>query len=843
MNPTEAAHVKLMLKARNIGAACMSDVVPTLTLRVAGLNVATFEPGNAAIKLLPPNGTYPTDDGVFWVVDTTAEGKPIALTMNELRAFESGAPISVAVTQVKADVLKLGADDSWQRIGDVTEYATRCDASCADIYLDMGEGSSMHELVYCGSGPSEPRVTLGDALAWCANGYEYKDVLWITYTDKEGVPQTISLANWRFVFDRETMILNGMDPDDMENTIPPDFLLSQLLLHPDSTIFGKAPRDPQLPKPTVHFAFLDYDQRRTRVCATDYQGIDEVVVAVTEDPGDGSTPVDYEWGMDEYTQDSNLYTLTFDDAQWSIVERVLARQMDPASGSKDVIKVIVRSIIGESQERPFGLIPPNPRAVAPIIDFVRMDVSEGWLYARVRPDENYPDTWHQTYPVDWVKAFHPAFTATGGVIKFGDPPNRYEDYHGYICELPKPWYSKTRIKIVAYVAPGVYSERWVTPSDISSAHNQGNAQFHLQYRHGIDGAFVHKGWVFDWLDVDDPTASPGGTRKMSGDWLWTDPPHDPAKGIAREDWYTGWDDAWAPTEDVSDFYSRYSTEVGKEGWKLFFHKQSALAPIGTDFDAITAAWAESQIPPTVNTDGQDFEQDLIWLFKTSDGRVAKLLITKKDAWDKSEWYYFFGAKYGKECKFSFRYVVFDSPTAIIAAPTNVLFDKDSGPITLDGSASKGKTWTWTSTGPAGHQLLNSGLQVAKLVPAAPTATERTQIYDIKLSIDSGQAETTKTIIVQHTEAIIGTPDKTVFNPGDVVRAQVPGGTSISARTFSWAIVGLPNGSANAKLEDVSEKTAVFKPDVSGDYRLELTINKGDMDAHTIERTISVTINP
>jgi len=44
-NPTEAAKIKLFLKVYNQGSACASNVVPTLTLRIGGHNVATFKPG------------------------------------------------------------------------------------------------------------------------------------------------------------------------------------------------------------------------------------------------------------------------------------------------------------------------------------------------------------------------------------------------------------------------------------------------------------------------------------------------------------------------------------------------------------------------------------------------------------------------------------------------------------------------------------------------------------------------------------------------------------------------------------------------------------------------------
>ncbi|MHC4933571.1 MAG: binary toxin-like calcium binding domain-containing protein, partial [Planctomycetota bacterium] len=168
-NPTDAAHVKLLLKVHNYGTACASNIIPTLTLRVAGLNVTTFEPGNAQINMLVPGATYPEEDGVFWVVDSTDSGGPISLTMTELRAFESGAPISVVMTQVQADVLLLNNGGAWEQVGACNEYLARCDAACANLRLDMGEGSFLHTMVYSGNSPSSPVVTLRDELRWTAD--------------------------------------------------------------------------------------------------------------------------------------------------------------------------------------------------------------------------------------------------------------------------------------------------------------------------------------------------------------------------------------------------------------------------------------------------------------------------------------------------------------------------------------------------------------------------------------------------------------------------------------------------------------------------------------------------
>ena len=71
-NPTDAAHLKLFLQVENAGTAPISNVVPTLTIKIGGLSIATFEPGGDSIAMLVPGGVYPEAGGGNWVVDSLA---------------------------------------------------------------------------------------------------------------------------------------------------------------------------------------------------------------------------------------------------------------------------------------------------------------------------------------------------------------------------------------------------------------------------------------------------------------------------------------------------------------------------------------------------------------------------------------------------------------------------------------------------------------------------------------------------------------------------------------------------------------------------------------------------
>jgi hypothetical protein len=69
-----------------------------------------------------------------------------------------------------------------------------------------------------------------------------------------------------------------------------------------------------------------------------------------------------------------------------------------------------------------------------------------------------------------------------------------------------------------------------------------------------------------------------------------------------------------------------------------------------------------------------------------------------------------------------------------------------------------------------------------------------------------------------------------------------GGDSVGARSYGWVITNVPAGSTAATVDDPNSANAVFKPDVAGVYRIELTINKGQTDEHTTFVDFTVQFN-
>ncbi|NNF97801.1 MAG: hypothetical protein HKM93_00320 [Desulfobacteraceae bacterium] len=270
-NPATAARVKLKLKVYNVGTAAASNIMPTLTMKIGGMSVLTFMPNNP-IGILEPGGVYPVNQGTYWVVDRTGDDTVIYLTMDELRALESGAPLSIEVTQMDGDVMLLNNEGQWANHGKWAEYMARCEAVCANIRLDIGDGNFIHQLVYADDSPFTPRVNLGDALRWIAYFEDREDGAVIQYPDQYGILQETSLADWNFIFDRQTLLENNLWPADSDPENPVS--ITDIVLNQDSNIIARAPREIlEIMAPEIYYAYYDVADGLVHVRAGDYNGI------------------------------------------------------------------------------------------------------------------------------------------------------------------------------------------------------------------------------------------------------------------------------------------------------------------------------------------------------------------------------------------------------------------------------------------------------------------------------------------------------------------------------------------------------------------------------------------
>jgi hypothetical protein len=437
-NPTDAARLKLFLRVHNRGTAPVSDFVPTITLKIGGLNVATFEPAGAAIAMLVPGAAYPTGNGVHWVVDAYATGAPLSLTMSELRALELGAPVAITVTQVRGEVMRLAPGGTWESIGDTNEYTARCDAVCASVRIDLEDGTTVHHLVYAGDESPEPRTTLGEALRRL--GVDEEGTL--TWFDAAGTPHARSLDGYTFSVDPDTLRHNGwsLEIDGADETAAPEGAhLDELRLLPTSQVLVRAPRDPvETPGLTVHYAHFDAFTGEVEVSCADYRGV--VSVAIVDDEGQVVLP------LEERFAGSGFYGGT-------------VQQTEAFDGSRD-LRAVVTNLDDEVVERSLGRLYQPPEPVAPKISTVALDQETHRLYANVEsgnPGEANSD-------VAWVRVFHDKLP--DGVLELGSVVNFFEDPNGYEGDLGfELLHADPPLRVVAYVSPGVYTVREIDRDD------------------------------------------------------------------------------------------------------------------------------------------------------------------------------------------------------------------------------------------------------------------------------------------------------------------------------------------------------------------------------------------
>lgn len=494
-NPTRIADIKLFLKVHNLGTAVASNVIPTLTLRVGGHNVITFEPGNAQINLLEPGRSYPAEEGVYWVVDVFDTGntvEEITLTLDELRALESGAPVSITTTQMLANVMQWdGESGAYVSVGDWNEYMARIRAVCAHLFLDLGDGNFVRSFVYADDSPASPEVTIADALAWLTGGtHDEQGRLIIPYTDRStGLAKKAVLSGedeepWSLSIDKASYEANGFVRDEetgewsaVDSGVTTTDLWG-LRLAPASTIMIKAPASsvPGGDTPVITYAYYDPVTRGVYVATEDYSGIESVEFV-------DKNGYSFEMGSD--APGSGFYVF------------YPYRDLPGVGYTFDSTELVrVTNVNGTSVEQAF-LEAYRPELHMPLIDKVRLDIDNGILTA----DVSWAGGELDTAPA-WVRVYDPLFTATRFAADTAGlsylPMHRVDDFYRkpdtWTVELPTGWTAVDQevatMRIVAY---GGYE-------DMFTEHIVSEEDWHLPYAEGSQELTAVGG---PWLVGDD----------------------------------------------------------------------------------------------------------------------------------------------------------------------------------------------------------------------------------------------------------------------------------------------------------------------------------------------------
>ncbi len=784
-NPTDAARLKLFLRVHNRGTAPLSNIEPTLTLMIGGLSVTTFQPGNSTINMLVPGATFPADENVHWVVESTSEDRPLSLTMTELRALENGARISTHLTQVSGDVMRQDHGGVWQSIGDVNEYTARCDAVCANIRIELEDGQLIHHLVYADDRPSAPRVTLHEALRKI--GVDRFGVL--HYVDRNGVPSSVSLDKFNLAADPATLRRNGwvLQGDRNDETIPPaDVEAKSMLLYPDSAILVRAPRETQTDtKPVVHFAYLDPNTGEIRVAASDYAGIESVIVSdlsgtsvlmLEEDvPGAG-----YYSG---YATD----TATFN--------------------GNEFLQVTVTAISGDATTIELGrlFLPAGP--AAPIINAASFDAGNRRIYANVvsgRPEDPLSN-------VAWIRAFHGGLP--GGFLELERVINFFEDPNGYSVTTPAGFAGKD-VRVVAYVLQdGLYTSRTISGASVVEARLSGSGLFNAS----VDTTGNEEVWLIHSWDFDRVFGSGAffqfGVRRADD---WEDLPQSQIPSTPL--------DMWMRVDD-----GKPNNAI------LYFNVSHARVGPGANFDGLTrnAVTALSLVGPRSRIVDSDTGLRVgdVFALRTSSGSYAKLRFTSFDTTGKNN-----------QRRLHFDYVVFSEPAAEAGEDQTVTIDKNTSKVFLNGGASRSATtFLWE------FAQVPSGSKATLTSPNTATANFTPDVagdYRARLTIDAGKSTESSDVVivtVQFPVADAGGDETVNFDPLVDDPIALDGSASIGASLYTWSIIEKPAGSSPtlANRDSVAPK---FTPDMEGDYVIRLVINEGQGTAEdTVEITLTVNL--
>ncbi len=586
-NPTRAAQLKLRLKVHNYGTACASNIVPTLTLRIGGINVATFQPGNSQVNMLPPGGQYPPGKGVYWVVDSVDTGTgvtPLYLTLDELRALERGAPVSLTVTQLKADVMLRNRSGEWTNAGDCSEYLARCEAAGANIQIEIGKGSFVHHLVYADDAPSAPRVTLRDGLTSLGVGADGR----IQYQDTQGIPQVASIDGYTFVFDQETLRRNGWDMNVQPAAPPAGKLdIADMVLGPRTSVLIRSPRKSSEPGPTIHYANADPRTRVVQACVSDYDGIGSVQFLDKE-------------GQPFEKDEKGLPLVMREDIPGSGFFNLVVPQSHYVFDGTE--KVIVTNLAKQKAERCVDVVyyAPTPQPEKPAINAVGFRYQAGKLLLYANVTNPTPD-----FPIRWVKVFSPHLE--GGAIEMKEPPNAYEDPNGWTAGLPSGYEKCEDLKVVAYIQPGVYGETVVR---LPKEGEEKVTTYAIATKYDWTGT---KEWWTKGLDLDTET-------EQDSHWR-----HAPIKFGGNAE------------------LTHWCTTASRDQWRLNFTVPFVkVDKKDQPFDSIVAGLIKNLLGATGRNRLQEpgdytYEKGDIFLFRTGEGRLAKLRI--EDWTDKTDRFY------------------------------------------------------------------------------------------------------------------------------------------------------------------------------------------------------------
>jgi len=622
-NPVDAAHLELAVRVTNRGTAPASHVVPTLGVRIGGANVATFAPAGLEISTLPAGATYPSQAGAALVIDRDGSGNPISLTDTELRAVEAGAPITLVVTQKKADVMRFSSSGAWESVGDAGEYMARIAAVSADLLADVGplpggdQARLLHALVYAGGAPPRPQVTVRDAMARAfgfagtgATGYH------VEYPEPDGrvtvVPFGAAASDgvWRWGIDTVTL-----EQARRAGPIATADAMLGVPLRAGASVTLRAPRPARELLPVIHLAYaVPTDQgHEVVVCASDYDGIADVAFL---DQAGGSHPLSAD-PRGPWFYSTVLKDYAFAGAG---IEKVRVTSVRPGGEGEVAVPRVREAVVN---------VIYTPVARPPIVRAPTYDTETHRFHVRVEPGGSL-----EADQILWVRLLHPKLGSgsTAGLVALAAPPNFFEDPYGWEVYLDHGWL--TGMRLVAYSKAGQYTAVTVSGSRNLAPHGAGSVEMLSEY---FWFPFTDNVWEVEVEDLD----------RGDGDNWWQLGSNDwPGNGT---EWLVSLWKARNGVDLLPDVYLRPTDTSAlvftQRAKRIYPNAMGGLSPssyfagltyeeIGQLWDGFEKGYLETGV---VGTDPAfSFGVDSVILFETSDHRLGKLYVWY--FWDPRHWY-------------------------------------------------------------------------------------------------------------------------------------------------------------------------------------------------------------
>ncbi|MEM1096217.1 MAG: YCF48-related protein [Bacteroidota bacterium] len=163
----EAAVLRLKVYYVNRGSAPASDVRPTISLRLGNKTIATFEVSNNSVaQTLAPGSRYPASGEIS--IDSYVAGevdRDITVSLDELKAIQRGAPLSLVVPQVEANIQRWDpATQSFSNEITWADFEEDIDPVSVTVEAQVGRQPQRYQ-VYVGSPQFQARTsTLRDVL-------------------------------------------------------------------------------------------------------------------------------------------------------------------------------------------------------------------------------------------------------------------------------------------------------------------------------------------------------------------------------------------------------------------------------------------------------------------------------------------------------------------------------------------------------------------------------------------------------------------------------------------------------------------------------------------------------